>query len=282
MRTAFERETAPGLFSRHRGDGIKFQRLLTGPRGRGDTFELSIIHIAEGYSTPRHHHNFDQLRLGLRGTFNYARGKDIGAGDVLYVPEGTWYGPHRNEGAAEVMLIQYGGNSGSGFLTYDELAEGFQRLESRGSFTNGIYRPASAGDPEGTRNQDGYEAIWEEIRGVSVTYPAPRYHEPILIHPSAFDWVPLPEAPEVREKNLGVFGERRNEVRLLDLATGATLKAGTPGSVELWFVVEGQVRAGDARLGARDALCMEPDDGRLEVTALTAATVFCTVLPGFG
>ena len=282
MRTAFVRDTPTGLFSRHRGGGIEFQRLLSGPRGREDTFEMSIIHIAKGYSTPRHHHNFDQLRLGLSGTFNYARGKDIAAGDVLYVPEGTWYGPHRNEGAAELLLIQYGGNAGSGFLTYDEIAEGFQRLESRGSFANGIFRPASDGDPDGARNQDGYEAIWEAVRGTPVTYPAARYHEPILIHPAAFEWVPVPDAPGVREKNLGVFGERRNEVRMLHLAAGASVKAGTPGSVELWFVVEGQVQAGDDRLADRDALCVEPDDGRVELTALAGSTIFGTVLPGFG
>jgi quercetin dioxygenase-like cupin family protein len=280
MRTAFARDKAKELFSRHRGDGIQFQRLLSGPPGRENTFEMSIIHVAKGYSTPRHHHNFDQLRLGLSGRFNYARGKDIDAGDLLYVPEGTWYGPHENEDDAELMIVQYGGNTGSGFLTYDEIAEGFARLEARGSFQNGIFRPSS--DVAEARNQDGYEAIWEEIKGAPVTYPAPRYHEPILIHPAAFSWVPVPGIAGAHEKNLGVFGERRNQVRMVRLEPGASMKLGTSGSFDLFFVVAGDVRAGDARLGDRDALSLAPEDAAVELLADTESMIFWTVLPGFG
>lgn len=280
MHTASARQTPRTSFSRHRGDGIEFQRLLTGTPGSRNAFELSIIHISEGYGTPRHHHNFDQLRLCLRGSFNYARGQDIEAGDVLYVPEGTWYGPHRNQGEAELMLIQYGGNTGCGFLTYEELADGYRRLSAMGQFENGIFRPASGGAPA-SRNQDGYEAIWEAVRGAPVVYPPPRYSEPILIRPAAFDWLRVTDAPGAEEKNLGVFGERRNQVRMLRIAPGSTVTVGGVGCHELLFVVGGAVRIGEEQLAERDAFSMAPDDRPVPVTATEHSELFWTSLPDF-
>ncbi|CAN5240744.1 hypothetical protein BH23ACT9_BH23ACT9_12300 [soil metagenome] len=42
------------------------------------------------------------------------------------------------------------------------------------------------------------------------------------------------------------------------------------------------MRVSGTELGERDALGLSPDDDAVEVRALTDATLFWTVLPGFG
>ena len=100
----------------HRSGGIDFKRLLQGSPGSPDNFELSIVRTAGDYFTPRHRHNFDQVRLCLEGAMNYAPGKDLKAGTVGYFPEGTFYGPQSSTSKSVVLLLQMGGSAGYGFF----------------------------------------------------------------------------------------------------------------------------------------------------------------------
>ena len=45
------------------------------------------------YYTPRHRHNFDQIRMVMEGKFAYAGRKTMRQGSIGYFPEGTYYGP---------------------------------------------------------------------------------------------------------------------------------------------------------------------------------------------
>ncbi|HKF28874.1 MAG TPA: hypothetical protein VKB29_06580 [Candidatus Binataceae bacterium] len=54
-----------GPVSGHRSGGIDFKRLIQGTPGALDNFELSLVRTAGDYYTPRHRHNFDQVRLCL-------------------------------------------------------------------------------------------------------------------------------------------------------------------------------------------------------------------------
>src|SRR5262249_10088806 len=67
-------------------------------------------------------------------------------------------------------------------------------------------------------------------------YPAQRYHDPIMMAPEHFDWVPVEGAPGVCEKLMGVFTERGCEARFLRLAPAARIPA--PGR-KLYFVLTG-------------------------------------------
>src|SRR5215467_11923517 len=85
-----------GQVSGHRSGGIDFKRLIQGAPGTPDNFEFSLVRTAGDYYTPRHRHNFDQIRFCLEGSMNYAPGKNLDAGTVGYFPEGTFYGPQQD------------------------------------------------------------------------------------------------------------------------------------------------------------------------------------------
>ena len=127
-------------FANHREGEITFRRLLQGDPDRPDNFEWSIVRTGEDYVTPRHHHNFSQLHFVLEGTHEWAPDKLIPTGAVAYFPEGTFYGPQHGHGGL-LLGLQYGEASGSGFMSYDRLAEGNKRLaEGNGRFDGGVYR----------------------------------------------------------------------------------------------------------------------------------------------
>ncbi|HEX6311412.1 MAG TPA: hypothetical protein VF152_07265, partial [Acidimicrobiia bacterium] len=114
-------------FASHREGDIRFQRLLRGDPAAPANFEWSIVRTGEDYVTPRHHHNFSQIHYVLEGTHEWAPDQLIPTGAVAYFPEGTFYGPQRGHGGL-LLGLQYGEASGSGFMSYDRLAEGSKRL----------------------------------------------------------------------------------------------------------------------------------------------------------
>ena len=97
-------------------DGVLEQKfLLTGKDGAPDNYLLNVGRTgAGGWTTPRHRHNFDQVRYVLKGTYPYAKGKVMKEGWVGYFPEGVYYGPQDRPEGLEMMVCQLGGASGDG------------------------------------------------------------------------------------------------------------------------------------------------------------------------
>jgi quercetin dioxygenase-like cupin family protein len=62
--------------SGHRSGQIDFKRLLQDKPGALDNFEPSIVRTTGDYITPRHRHNFDQVRFCLEGAMNFATNRD--------------------------------------------------------------------------------------------------------------------------------------------------------------------------------------------------------------
>ena len=120
-------------------------------------------------------------------------------------------------------MLQFGGASGSGYLSQAEVQAGMQALKREGEFKDGVFRRRA--DVEGKRNMDGYQAIWEHVNGRPMVYPKPRYPQPIFMDPATYDWVPVEGAPGVCEKLLGVFTERRSEAGFFRLDAGASFAA---------------------------------------------------------
>jgi hypothetical protein len=264
-------------FASHRGDGITFQRLLKGSEGAPDNFELSVVHIDTEYRTPRHRHNFDQVLYVLEGTHEYAPKATMPTGTVTYSPEGTHYGPQVGHGAT-TLIVQLGGSSGSGFMSYDQLAAGNRELAERGRFENGIFRVVD--DTGRSRNQDGYEAIWEHVHGRPVSYPPARYDHPITMWPEHFAWSPSDSEPGVSHRHLATFSERRTAVDFVRLDAGATHRLQPAPGIRLHFVVSGDVTTADGRHGPRTALRIDP--GEAPVYEATAETeLFALTLPTF-
>ena len=199
--------------------------MVEGEAGALDNFQLSFGQMGGDFNSPRHRHNFEQIRYQLEGVLDYGRDGKLVAGMVGYFPEAVYYGPQSQapEIACKTIVLQFGGASGSGYLSQTQVQAGMQALKAEGEFKDGVFRRRA--DVEGKRNLDGYQAIWEHVNARPMVYPKPRYPQPIFMDPSTYDWVPVEGAPGVAEKLLGVFTERRSEAGFFRLEAGARFTA---------------------------------------------------------
>jgi hypothetical protein len=152
---------------------IDYRSLLAGTPGAIDNFKLIIATTQADYTTPRHRHNFDQIRLQVGGSFDYDGIGTMTEGMVGYFPEGTPYGPSASSDGSTILLLQHAGASGSGYLSDGEYNVSIAELKQKGEFHEGIYTVLG---PDGRkRNQDGYEAVWENAYRRPIDYAKPRY-----------------------------------------------------------------------------------------------------------
>ena len=280
MQTIHAAEVEWGKVSGHRSGGIDFKRLLQGTPGTPDNFELSIVRTTGDYYTPRHRHNFDQVRLCLEGAMNYAPGKDLKAGTVGYFPEGTFYGPQSDTGVSIILLLQMGGSAGYGFMGYRQLTDGYKKLSGLGSFDGGIFCRHTA-DGRVVR-QDGYEAIWEDVNGRAVQYPPPRYQEPVIIYPDSFGWLATRD-PGFELKHMATFGERALNIGEIRATRGSRHKVDRHRAPELLFVESGSIRdvtSGEV-LDTHSAFRVDPADTGRELEVVDDCVLFFVQLPKF-
>jgi quercetin dioxygenase-like cupin family protein len=272
MRAVDAAAVAPSTVSGHRAGRIGFRRLLSGDPASPSNFEASLTTAGADYYTPRHRHTFDQVRLALRGTFNWAHRQDLQPGRLLYVPEGTWYGPQHGSDTSLVFLLQYGGAGGAGFLAYDQLDAGHRALAERGAFERGVYHPA-----DGSGALDGYEAIHRHVTGREVAYPAARYALPLVVDPEAFAWAPTDE-PGVAVRRLGSFGERGHGFAVVRVAAGAVHRPPPTQAVRVLFLVRGALRVGDGVYGEHSAFALDPGETGAVLEAVEETELFVTTL----
>jgi hypothetical protein len=223
----------------HRQGMFRHRTLATGEPGTPGNFILEMVRTTDDFFSPRHRHNFDQFRYQLEGEFDFDRNGKMAPGTIGYFPEGTPYGPQSSSVSSLTLVLQFGGASGNGYMTQEQLEAGTAELKQHGTFEKGVFR-RSAGE-EGKRNVDGYQAVWEHVNKRSMQYPPQRYHDPIMMSPEHFDWVPVEGAPGVCEKLMGVFTERACEARFLRFAAQARFHA---AGRKLYFVLHGEGRLG--------------------------------------
>lgn len=279
MQTIHSADIEFGAVSGHRSGKIDFKRLLQGETGSPNNFELSIVRTEGDYFTPRHRHNFDQVRFCIEGTMNYAPGKDLKAGAVGYFPEGTYYGPQADVSGSLVLLLQMGGSAGYGFMSYKQLHDGYERMCDLGEFEGGVFTGKTDGRKVRT---DGYEAIWEYVNGHQIEYPQPRYEESIVLHPDNFRWVPTRE-PGFDVKHLGTFGERGLMIGMIQSSKGSRHLIDRHRSPELLFVVEGAIRdvASGELLDRHSAFRVDPADAGRPIETVEDCKLFFVQLPDF-
>lgn len=199
---------------------IRAVRILEGEPGP-DNFALKLVNIQGDFFSPRHRHNFDQVRLQLEGSFDYDRDGCFTPGAIGYFPEGTRYGPQTSSGNTWNLLLQFGGASGSGYTAESEEEHAAAALREKGKFEKGVYTYFNS---DGTKvNQDAYEAVWEHIHGRPLLYPKGRYERPVFMNSNAFEWVPLKDQPGVASKMMGVFSERETKLAFYKIDAGAKL-----------------------------------------------------------
>lgn len=262
---------------RGRVNSIRRKRLPLDSGVPGVTLECSYVLVPDGYFTPRHHHNFDQIRYTVEGIQSTGHG-DLAPGECGYFPEGAFYGPQKQVGDSLAFVLQFQGASGEHFLSNEEMNATYNRLLGEGAvFENGVHKGRTAdGRP---KNQDSYEAIWEAHEGRRLTFPRPRYRTPVMMLPDAYNWVPDRTRPGVDTKHLGTFTELRTGIEFLRLNPGAAVDAGRQGDMELRFVLEGAVRYGGEEWPAGTYFCLPPDAPVERFSSDAGATCFVITLP---
>ncbi len=229
----------------HRATTINVKTLV---EQDGVQLTLSEVHDLTMRS-PRHRHNFDQIRIGLEGVATYGRNREIRERMIGYFPEGTRYGP---QGVSRVpntqVVLQFEGASASRYLPAGVLAQSTEVLRSAGQFRDGLYFADGV-----RRGVDAFQSVWEHATGQPMAYPPPRYEEPVYMHVDAFSYLPS-GTPGVERKPLGTFGERELSIRMTRLRTDVGVVVGDVRQRCIFFVMGGSVRLGGRRLGQWSAV----------------------------
>ena len=266
---------------KHRGGGLATKLLLTGEEGTRENFRLTLGRDRGGHENPRHHHNFDQIRMSLQGALSITPEKDLEEGRVGYFPEGTWYGPQLPAKEERITLVlQFGGASGQGFISTRQMHQGYEALAQVGEFQAGVFhRISGANNQDGSRkNQDAFEAIWENVNGRPIAYPPERYDQPILMNPANFAWVAERAQPGVARKFLGSFTERGTRIELMKLDPGAKAALGEDNTRLLLFAIGGAGEAAGEAWEKHAAFQIEPGESA-SISATAAAELLLIALP---
>jgi hypothetical protein len=104
--------------------------LLVGEEGEPDNYKLGFSY-GEGdsdWSTPRHHHLFDQFRHPIEGDYSIGKNKVLPAGWVGYFPESCYYGPQVMSPNLKMVVLQFGGPSGRGFYSNAQRKKAIEKL----------------------------------------------------------------------------------------------------------------------------------------------------------
>jgi len=266
----------------HRGGGLFFRRLFQGTRRAKNNYEVAIGKTESTlFRSPRHRHNFDQIRVGLSGLFGDGKGLDVGPGQVIYYPEGVYY--EINSKDAEILILQFGGAGSEGYPSYDDLFEAYPEMAKIGTFRDGIFFRTERENlaPGEKKNMDGYEALWQHIFKRPVVYPKPRYREPIFMDSANYRWTSDPAEPGVRRKLLGVFTERWIEIGQVEVSPGATYNAQAPAFAPRF--VFAQSGTGESPAGAWKPWSIVRLEGgeSLPITARETLLLWSITLPGF-
>ena len=282
MRIAHEHTIAWEAAAPVRGGLIEFKTLLEGKEGRPDNFQLLLANTDATFTSPRHRHNFDQLRFALSLSTNIGPRCNLEAGDLAYFPEGTPYGPQNQAEAGEKalsMVVQFGGPSGNGYMSKRQLFEALEKLRSHGAFERGVFKRHSLAE-DGRKAQDSYEAIWEFQNGRPISYCKPRYLEPVHMREKHFEWRPSNGSPGVALKHLGSFTEKGVAIRFMRIEAGAAYRLpAAPAQGRLVFIREGTGKfAGGGDWFHYTAMHLAPGES-VEMRADTATEALVLLLP---
>jgi hypothetical protein len=270
-------ESVPLVERAHVREGtMRSRRLLVGESGTPGNFSLQLSSTPTYYS-PRHRHNFDQVRFQLEGDFDFAADGVMKPGSVAYFPEGTYYGPQSGPTLSTTLVLQFGGASGSGYISAEEYERAAAELAKHGTFAKGVYTRVK---PDGSKiNKDAYEAVWEQVNDRPLVYPHERYLRPVFMDPDSFEWMPVEGEPGVSCKHLGEFSERRTRVALYRIDAGASLAL---EDLSIYFVTSGSGTIDARPFGPRATIYLDVGDRATAMASAAGAVELLHVgLPDF-
>lgn len=244
------------LVAQRGGGDVAHKRLFEGEEESPDNYMLVMSKEPKSFFSPRHRHPWDQIRFCLEGKVPIAKGLFVSAGEIGYFPESAHYGPQEGGEDRIVLLLQFGGASGQGFIGPDRVKKARLELAEQGRFEDGVYYSNAT---EGRRNRDAYEAIWLHSTGGNLSYASPAYKTPIVMRPQALPWLPT-SAAGVATRQIGVFPHRGLQISAVRLDAGAALRLAPRRALRFLFVTEGTGLAGDEALRRWSAIRLPPGE----------------------
>ncbi len=269
-------ESVPMLARAHvRAGGFSSRRLLDGHEGSPGNFSLQLSLTPDSYFSPRHRHNFDQVRYQLEGEYDFSSDGVMKPGTVAYFPEGTYYGPQSSSVRSLTLVLQFGGASGNGYMSPEQYDRAAAELRELGTFANGAYTVVT---PDGHKtNKDAYEAVWERVNGRPLVYPRERYSRPVFMQPENFAWVPIEGQSGASGRFLGEFSERHTRLACYRIESDASLKL---AGRSIYFVASGSGLAGAQEFRRHSTIYLE-DDTSASIRARESTELLQIGLPRF-
>ena len=256
------------------------KHLLFGEDGSPNNYDLNMGQTGGGgWRTPRHRHNFDQIRYVIEGQLPYTETDVLEEGWVGYFPESVHYGPQERAEGLRTMVLQSGGASGQGYLSVAQREATNAELNKTGEFKKGLYHYT---DAERGRADPGRLAGDLRARhGPQARIRDPALHRRHRDEPGGLRLAAAGRRTGVWEKWLGSFTERNLRIGFLRLDAGAVYQAGQHPSIEILFQINGQVSAGGEKYGPETGYEFLANEGPVPVEAIEPTEFLRTVLHTF-
>ena len=269
----------------YRAGSSSHKILLEGEPGTLGNYSL-VMACSPGRYSPRHRHNFEQVRFQLEGQAKYGTTGEMKTGMVGYFPEGVHYGPQTQEDGVFLssVVLQCGGASGSGYVSRGESADAVKELEKIGEFVKGAFKMPKGmkglpGGTQGKRNLDGAQAIWEYVNKKPMNFPEPRYDKPVLLDPENYVWVPLEDQPGAFVRRLGRFTEAETGLSFYKVEAGSTLTL--TGGRDIYFTYTGKGTVEGEKLRHSTTIYLDPGE-TATITAEENTVLLNMHLPDLG
>jgi hypothetical protein len=252
--------------------------LFTGDETSRGNFACMLAYQSGDFYAPRHRHNFDQWRYQIEGEVGFGQSGVMKPGTLGYFPEGAYYGPNSHEPEAAdapnvVCVMQFGGPSGNGFPSVDQLYGTFEKLKAYGRFEKGVFY-RNEGVP-GKKTMDSFQASWEFLNGRPLVYPTPQYDASIMMETHNYRWMPLAGAPGVAVRAFGTFTDCAIRAASFRLDPGASLAVHDRG---VYLVLAGRGTLENTPYKRLSALHLETGE-RATFTASETTEVLLMGLP---
>jgi hypothetical protein len=223
------------MTSNVRAGELKKRHMLTGDEGSPGNFKFGLFYQTGDFYSPRHRHNFDQFRFQLEGECDFDRNGTMTPNVLGYFPEGAFYGPQTSDQPNVVAVVQFGGPSGSGYLSPEQVTKAAEAMKKIGVFDKGVFRRNDG--VEGKKNMDSFQATWEFANQRPMVYPTPQYADPILMQADNYRWVPIESEEGVEEKAFGTFSNCKICCAQYRISSGAKFRGVGRG---IYLVLEGR------------------------------------------
>jgi hypothetical protein len=220
------------------------------------------------FTAPRHHHDFEQIRISMTGVQDFGQGQVTEEGWIAYFPAGAYYGPERIDGAS-IFQIQWS----DFWITRANHERAFAVLAQNGEFSGGKY---SWTDENGiVQTKDAQNAIWEHVWGRESVIPVPRYPQPVLMNPEAFEYVTSDTG--LATKVLGRFTERDVAITKIRWDERATYSLPADRTYCL-FTNAGDIEV-DGRTCGRHTVVWSDYGENVDVSGAPGAEALCIAFP---